>query len=89
MFCAVLFRYWASGVTKQRTTMEWITFTDKLPEPKVPVLVVSDEGKMSVEVREDARSLVIYCHATDSGYATHWMPLPAAPLRSGPDPDEW
>lgn len=69
--------------------MEWIKITDNLPEPGVSVLVVSDEGKMSVEVRENVRSLTIYCHATDSGYATHWMHLPEAPPRLRTDDELW
>jgi len=60
--------------------MEWINVNDRLPEHGVEVLCISEEGRISVEERMKGQEW-IYCDKTDSGNATHWMPLPPPPKK--------
>ena len=62
--------------------MNWIKInkdSSTLPNFNTPVLCVSEEGSMSIEKRVNNQNF-IYCEQTDSGCATHWMPLPDNPI---------
>lgn len=59
--------------------MEWISVKERLPEKKDEYLVFSEEGYISVEKYVGGED--IYCDSNDSGYATHWMPLPKPPTQ--------
>ena len=57
----------------------WISIKDMFPDKSCKILACSEEGVIGVEeFKKGDRS--IYCDSTDSGYATHWMPLPEKPL---------
>ena len=60
--------------------MEWISVDDRLPNEGYEVLIYSEEGRISVEKRQKGKDY-IYSHQTDSGNATHWMPLPEPPVK--------
>ncbi len=57
---------------------KWISVEDSLPDEGLDVLCISEEGCMSIEKRRYGKK-EIYCDQTDSGYATHWQPLPNPP----------
>lgn len=57
--------------------MKWISVKERMPELKEEIICCSEEGYISVEKYRGGDD--IYCDSTDSGYATHWMPLPEPP----------
>jgi hypothetical protein len=62
--------------------MNWIKINEEdnttLPEFGKEVLIVSEEGRISVEYRMHKENF-IYSHQTDSGCAKYWMELPELP----------
>jgi hypothetical protein len=58
--------------------MKWISVKERLPIKGDEVLCYSEEGCVSVE-KIRYNNDIPYCEQTDSGYATHWMPLPKPP----------
>lgn len=75
-------RIMAESYEKRIAELEqrWISIKDSRPVVNEPVLCYSGEGVMSIEKRRQGQNS-IYCDQTDSGYATHWMPLPKPPTK--------
>lgn len=65
---------------------EWVSISDRLPEPKSEVLVAFDDGEVlslwQNWAEDEAESKFMYAldHDWEKWHTvTHWMPLPPAP----------
>ena len=62
---------------------EWIPVSERLPEPKVPVLAYGRSKKIVCvsydDVMEDWDIVGTRCSCFTKRYVTHWMPLPEPP----------
>jgi len=66
---------------------KWISVHDKLP-PKAEwsgdtVLGYTEEGSIQIAMYEGELPDEWYDKFNDSGYITHWMPLPEPPKQKG------
>lgn len=62
------------------TVTDWISVADKLPENEDYVIVAYESGKVGRDFFSNIRNDFAFKH---SGEVTHWMPMPAPPMRDG------
>lgn len=66
--------------------MKWHNVNDKLPKPAEwsgdRVLVYTEEGYIHTGLYEGEKADDWFDKYNDSGYITHWMPLPEPPEES-------
>src|SRR5438067_1667350 len=59
--------------------LEWIPVGARLPDDETQVLVARDDGEVGAGFLSAEVWFWVDAMPIDSGFVTHWMPLPAAP----------
>jgi hypothetical protein len=75
----------AAAIERLRAERRWISVSERLPEPGMPVLCAMPSGSVEVRrKREYAGFWEWWDGDIDEIAVTHWMPLPQPPSKAAP-----